>query len=64
MPGTVKVASAEALTNAHVSEASIEATIIRADGRIEHLGIIAFHSRNPLKRLAWRIGRWLRGDFI
>lgn len=56
--------SGEMIAAANVSEASIEATVIRADGRIEHLGTIAFYSRNPLKRLAWRIGRWLRGDFI
>jgi hypothetical protein len=63
MAGNI-VASATADANARVSEASLQATVIRADGRIEHLGTIAYFSRNPLKRLAWRIGRWLRGDFI
>lgn len=48
------------LASASFSEASLKATIIRADGRIEHLGTIAFNSRNPLKRLLWRCGRLLR----
>lgn len=61
MPGNM---SGEMLANANISEASIEATVIRADGRIEHLGTISYFSRNPLKRLAWRVTRWLRGDFV
>ena len=36
---------------------SVEATIIRADGRVENLGVISYWHVNPLKRLAWRIGR-------
>jgi hypothetical protein len=48
------------LASASFSEASLDATIIRADGRVEHLGTVAYFSRNPLKRLAWRIGRLLR----
>jgi hypothetical protein len=52
------------LADMSTAEISLEATIIRADGRIEHLGRIAYYHRNPLKRLAWRIGRWLRGDFV
>ena len=52
------------LADARISEASIEAVVTRADGSVERLGTIAYYSRNPLKRLAWRIGRWLRGDFV
>ena len=37
------------------SEASIEATITRADGRVEKLGTIAYWSANPLKRLWFRL---------
>lgn len=40
---------------------SVEATVIRADGRVERLGVIAYHHRNPLRRWAWRIGQMLRG---
>lgn len=42
---------------AGVSQVSIEARVIRADGTVEDLGAIAFWHRNPLKRLAWRIAR-------
>jgi hypothetical protein len=40
-----------------VSQVSVEARIIRADGSVEDLGAIAYWHRNPLKRLAWRIAR-------
>lgn len=43
--------------NQKIRHATIEATIIRADGRIEKLGCIAYYDKNPLKRWAWRIGR-------
>lgn len=40
--------------------ASIEATVTRADGRIENLGVVNYWHRNPLRRWAWRLGRWLQ----
>lgn len=43
-----------------VSQVSVEAKVIRADGRVEDLGVVAFWHRNPFKRLAWRIGQLLR----
>lgn len=46
-------------------EMTISAVITRADGRVENLGVIAFHHRNPFKRLAWQLGRFinrLRGN--
>ena len=36
-------------------KATIEATIVRADGRVEKLGTIAYWHRNPLKRLWFRL---------
>lgn len=42
-----------------VSQVSVEAKVIRADGRVEDLGVVAFWHRNPFKRLAWRIRRLL-----
>lgn len=39
---------------------SIEATVTRADGTVEHLGVVSFWHRNPLRFLAWRLGRLLR----
>lgn len=41
------------LAHAKAREASIEATITRADGTVEHLGVISYWHRNPLVR-AWR----------
>jgi hypothetical protein len=40
---------------------SVTACVIRADGRVEELGTVAYWHRNPLKRWAWRIARWARG---
>lgn len=42
-------------TNAR--SASIRATVIRADGRVEDHGVIAFYHRNPLYRWAYRVRR-------
>ena len=36
-----------------VVEASIEVTVIRADGTREERGIVSYYHRNPLKRAAW-----------
>ncbi len=38
---------------------TISATIRRADGTIEELGIISYYHRNPLKRFAWNVKRWM-----
>lgn len=61
---TGNISTTGMIAGAKVSEATLEATIIRADGRIEKLGVIAYYHKNPLRRLIWRVGRWLRGDFI
>ncbi len=42
-----------------IVEATIEAVVIRADGTRENLGEVSYWHRNPLKRLVWRIRRWL-----
>jgi len=34
---------------------SVKAVVYRANGVIEDLGTIAFHHRNPLRQLIWRI---------
>jgi hypothetical protein len=36
-------------------EASIDAVVIRADGRREPLGVIAYYHKNPLRRMLWRL---------
>jgi hypothetical protein len=35
--------------------ATIEATITRADGTVEHRGVVSYYHRNPLKRIWWRL---------
>lgn len=47
------------VANGKAREASIEVTVIRADGSIERLGTVSYWHRNPFKRLAWRVHRWL-----
>lgn len=47
--------------NSRVREVTIEAVITRADGRVERLGTIAYYHKNPLRRLAWRLGQLLKG---
>lgn len=49
------------VAQAGVRSQSIEAVITRADGTVENLGTIAYYHRNPLRRLAWRVGRMIRG---
>lgn len=43
--------------HAHQEVKSVEwsAVVIRADGTVEDLGVIAYHHKNPLRRLAWRL---------
>ena len=45
----------------NAKEAAIEAVVTRADGTVERLGVVSYWHRNPLKRLAWRVSRWLKG---
>ena len=42
-----------------VKQMEIAAIITRADGTIENLGTIQYWHKNPLKRLLWRIKKWL-----
>jgi hypothetical protein len=45
------------VADSRAREATLEAVITRADGRIERLGSIAYWHRNPLKRFAWKLKR-------
>lgn len=35
-------------------EATISATVTRADGTVENLGVVSYWHRNPIRRLWWR----------
>lgn len=42
---------------------SIEAVIIRADGSTVPLGQVSYWHRNPLRRAAWRVSRFMKKVF-
>jgi hypothetical protein len=46
-------------TNLDAKEIQLIATITRADGTVEELGVIDYYHANPLKRIIWRIKKWL-----
>lgn len=52
----------EQKAKSHLREASIEATVIRADGTREELGVVSYYHRNPLKRAAWAVKQKLRSN--
>jgi hypothetical protein len=45
----------EPSATATAKQITVEATVFRADGRIEHLGTVASWHRSPFKRLAARV---------
>ena len=46
-----------AISNA--KEIQFIATITRADGTVEELGVIDYWHKNPIKRIIWRLKKWL-----
>jgi hypothetical protein len=46
-------------TDAKIKQMELSAIITRADGTIEDLGTIQYWHKNPLKRILWRIKKWL-----
>jgi hypothetical protein len=45
--------------NLNAKEIQLVATITRADGTVEELGVIDYYHQNPIKRIIWRIKKWL-----
>lgn len=45
-----------------ITEATIEITVIRADGTREDHGVVSYWHKNPLKRAAWAIKQKLRSS--
>jgi hypothetical protein len=41
--------------HSEIKEASIEVTVIRANGDREDLGVVSYYHRNPLKRAMWAL---------
>jgi hypothetical protein len=46
-------------TNLDAKEIQLVATVVRADGTMEELGVVDYWHVNPIKRLIWRIKKWL-----
>jgi len=46
-------------TNLDVQEIQLVATITRADGTVEELGVIDYYHKNPIKMLILRFTKWL-----
>lgn len=47
------------VAKSNAKELQLVATITRADGTVEELGVIDYWHRNPIKRFIWRIKKWL-----
>ena len=41
-----------------IQRVTVEQRIIRADGRVEDLGVTGFWSTSRLERWRWRVGQW------
>lgn len=51
---------AEMIVPSNAKEAQISVVITRVDGTVEHLGIVSYWHKNPLKRIFWSIKKWLQ----
>jgi hypothetical protein len=46
-------------TISNAKEIQFIATVIRADGRVENLGVIDYWHKNPIKRFIWKLKKFL-----
>ena len=47
------------IANVNAKEIELIATIIRADGTKEELGVIDYWPKNPIKRFIWKLKKLL-----
>jgi hypothetical protein len=47
------------VTQSNAKEIELIATIIRADGTREELGVIDYWHKNPIKRIIWKLKKFL-----
>ena len=45
--------------NGNAKSLELVARIVKADGTIVELGTIDYWHKNPIKRIIWRIKKWL-----
>jgi hypothetical protein len=48
------------VTNINAKSIELVATITRADGTVEQLGVIDYWHKNPIKRLIWSLKKLFR----
>jgi hypothetical protein len=48
----------------NVKQMDISIVIVRADGTIEDLGQVQYWHKNPIKRITWRIKKWLQSSLM
>lgn len=49
----------EMIVPSNAKEVQISVVITRVGGTVEHLGIVSYWHKNPLKRIFWSIKKWL-----
>lgn len=54
-PPPVPAAPDASQLTGEITEMSVEAVVIRADGRREPLGTIAYWHKSPVRRFVWRL---------
>lgn len=47
------------VANIDAKEIQLIATITRADGTVEELGVIDYYHKNPMKRFIWKLKKLL-----
>ena len=47
------------VANANAKEIQLIATVTRADGTVEELGVIDYWHVNPIKRVVWKLKKFL-----
>jgi predicted transcriptional regulator len=47
------------VANINAKEIQLIATITRADGTVEELGVIDYYHKNPIKRFIWKLKKLL-----
>jgi hypothetical protein len=47
------------IAHSNAKEIQFIATVTRADGTVEELGVIDYWHKNPIKRIMWKIKRFL-----
>jgi hypothetical protein len=47
------------VAKSNAKEIELIATITRADGTVEQLGVIDYWHKNPIKRIIWKLKKFL-----